>query len=423
VRERNPTKRIKRGERIGGEKFALVVETTHGSVTATTAVHRQLFGQRIGGVRFVEEGKIEEVGNLAKAMTEKCLLCEIPADGQKTIVVCPEGLPATNEEKAAVLSEHIRAVVDVDAGVIFGPDMEVDENVQDIIASDADLRDHVTGLSTKCGGLGIDKQGYTGVGLADAIGRALELRRGGGNGIATVQGYGAVGAHVTLPLSKMGVIIKAISNKYGTLVSEETGGINAETLFKLRSSQGDDALRVYAEKSEHGVKFIPDRRALLRVPCDLFVPAARTSVLARSDELEGARAKNSEAITAETFFSDTGVRIVAEGANCPLTEAAERYLEHQGAVILPDVIVNCGGLIGCYFEWAWRRHPSPGSVGELDRRAKEQLKAVLSRNVGYLLRNRAEGARAAVRRIAEKNLYALLNGENQDAYGVRQNAA
>lgn len=215
----------------------------------------------------------------------------------------------------------------------------------------------------------------------------------------------------------------AVSNQYGTLVSEAPEGIDAVALFDLRSRLGDDALRAHAEVKGSKARFIPDRQALLKVPCDLFVPAARTAVIASPDDLEVARNENPEAIPAEEFYANTAVRMVAEGANHPLTYGAEKYLEGKGSLILPDVIINCGGLIGCYFEWAWRRHPSPGSVGELDRRAKEQLKAVLSRNVGYLLRNRAEGARAAVRRIAEKNLYALLNGENQDAYGVRQNAA
>jgi glutamate dehydrogenase/leucine dehydrogenase len=355
-------------------------------------------------------------------MTEKCLLCEIPADGQKTVVRCPDGVPVTKEEKAEILIEHIRAVAAEDEGVIFGPDIAVGEDVQDIIASEADLRELVTGLCTSGGGLGIDTNGYTSRGLADAIERAIQSY-GPGRLRATVQGYGAVGAHVTLPLSRMGVRIMAVSNQYGTLVSEAAEGIDAVALFDLRSRLGDDALRAYAAANGAKAKFIPDRQALLKVPCDLFVPAARTAVIASLDDLEVARNENPEAIPAEEFHTDTDVRIIAQGANHPLTYEAEKYLEGRGALILPDVIVNCGGLIGCYYEWAWRRHLSPGPVGELDRRAKEQLKAVISRNVGYLLRNRAEGARAAVRRIAEKNLYALLNGENQDAYGVRQNAA
>lgn len=422
MRERNPTVRIRRGEYIGGEQFALVVETTHGPITAITAVHRQRFDRRIGGARFVKRGNVAEVAHLSSAMTGKCLAANIPADGQKTIVVCPNGLPVSDEEKAAILMEHIRAVTTVDGGVIFGPDMEVNEKVQDIIASEGQLRDHVTGLSTNCGGLSIDKQGYTGVGLANAIARAIDSRINGPV-IATVQGYGAVGAHVTLPLSKMGIILKAVSNQFGTLAAETAEGIDAETLFELRSRLGDEALRAYATEGRFKAKFIPDRQALLSIPCDLFVPAARTSVLACSDELKSAKVENPEVLSAEAFLASTGVRIVAEGANYPLTEAAERYLESKGVVILPDIIVNCGGLIGCYFEWAWRRQSSAGTLGELDKKAKEQIKAVLSSNVEYILRNKALGARQATRRIIEDNMKALLKGDRPDIYGVKQGAA
>lgn len=420
--ERIPAARIKRDVSIGGERFALVVETEHGSITAITAVHRQQFERRIGGARFVRRGDLTEVAHLSSAMTGKCLAANIPADGQKSIVICPDGLPVSDVEKAAVLKEHIRAVVAVDGGVIFGPDMEVGEGVQDIIASEADLRDHVTGLSTNCGGLGIDEHGYTGVGLADAIGRAIESY-GRGPVLATVQGYGAVGAHVTLPLSKAGVIIKAVSNQFGTLLAEADEGLDAEYLFELRSRFGDGALRSYAEGDGRSAKFLPDRQALLRVPCDIFVPAARTSVIARSDELERAKAENPEAVSAESFLTDTDVGVVAEGANYPLTEAAERHLESNGVLILPDIIVNCGGLIGCYLEWAWRREASPGSLGDLDGKAKAHIKSTIARNVELILRHRASGAREAARRIIAENLTALLRDGAADAGGVTQSAA
>lgn len=419
MRKRNNEPQIRRGDYIDGEQFALVVETKHGPITAITAVHRRQFEQSIGGARLVVEGSSTEVAHLSRAMTDKCLLCNIPADGQKTIVVCPEGLPATKEEKAEILIEHIKAVVAVDDGVIFGPDIKVGEDVQDIIASEIGLRNHVTGLSTNCGGLGIDTNGFTGLGLADAIGRAIDTL-GSGPILATIQGYGAVGAHVTLPLSMMGIIIRAVSNEFGTLVSETAEGINAQSLFELSSRLGDHALRAYAEGNSLQAKFTPDRQALLSIPCDLFVPAARTAVIASSDDFDVAREENHEAISAEIFLSNTGVRIVAEGANYPLTKGAERYLESRGVLILPDVIINCGGLIGCYFEWAWRRRSSGGSLAELDRKAKEQLKSVLSRNVQYILDNRAVGAREAARRIIDENLSALLKGERPDTYGLRQ---
>ena len=366
-------------------------------------------------------GDVAEVAHLSSAMTRKCLAANIPADGQKSIIICPQGIPATNEGKAEILMEHIRAVKAVDGGVIFGPDMENDEDVLDIIARGGELRDYVTGLSTGCGGLSIDKKGYTGIGLADAIERAVEAQQLR-SVRATIQGYGAVGAHVSLPLSRMGVIIKAVSNQFGVLVAHTDEGIDVKALFELRSEVGDAALKAYAEENASRVKFISDREVLLRVPCDLFVPAARTSVLARADELNHARDENPHVKTAEEFLTDTGVRLVAEGANYPLTKAAEKHLESNGVFILPDIIVNCGGLIGCYLEWLWRRQQSSiDSLSELDRRSKEQIKAIVGRNVEFILRNKALGAREASHRIIEENLSALQKGNVPDLYSMKPN--
>ena len=61
--------KVERDIEIGGEPFALLVTTQHGSVTARTAVHAQDFMRRIGGARFVRQGDVAEVGHLSSAMT------------------------------------------------------------------------------------------------------------------------------------------------------------------------------------------------------------------------------------------------------------------------------------------------------------------------------------------------------------------
>jgi glutamate dehydrogenase (NAD(P)+) len=44
-------------------------------------------------------------------------------------------------------------------------------------------------------------------------------------------------------------------------------------------------------------------------------------------------------------------RMVLEGANSPLTPAADAILEDKGVAIVPDLLANAGGVVVSYFEW------------------------------------------------------------------------
>jgi len=46
---------------------------------------------------------------------------------------------------------------------------------------------------------------------------------------------------------------------------------------------------------------------------------------------------------------------VVEGANAPLTPAADAILAERGTLVVPDVLANAGGVVASYFEWVQNR--------------------------------------------------------------------
>src|SRR5207244_2175707 len=60
--------------------------------------------------------------------------------------------------------------------------------------------------------------------------------------------------------------------------------------------------------------------------------------------------------------------VIVEAANAPVWPDADEILEKRGAVLLPDILANAGGVTASYFEWVQnRQHYSWG----LDRVRQE----------------------------------------------------
>ena len=73
---------------------------------------------------------------------------------------------------------------------------------------------------------------------------------------------------------------------------------------------------------------------MLELPCDVLVPAAIDNVI-HADNAPDIRAK-----------------VILEAANHPITIEADAILNDRRIPVLPDILVNGGGVTVSYFEWA-----------------------------------------------------------------------
>ena len=386
-------------------RFKFVITTQHEGVEATTAIHTQDFERRIGGARFVDKGNLTEVARLSSTMTAKCLAAMIPADGQKSLIVTG-GKPLSEERRAQILIEHVRVLKTVDPGVIIGPDMKNAEPIQDLAALADGLLDHFTGLSRANRGLEIDANGYTAHGVVAAIRACMDDVSLRGKRV-TIQGFGAVGAHAARLLGEAGAIVVGVNNK--DVLFTDGDGLDIPSLFDFAHRYGDENLKNYQNSSgSFEVSSRPDD--IFEVPTDIFIPAGRTGVLATADELEHARVENRDVRDVADFYAATGVSLIAEGANCPLSRGAEHWLESKGVRILPDFIANCGGLIGCWVEWEARHKYGLKPAIDLEavgHQALVRIRRTVTENVRELLRSELT-AREAAEEIGRRNRARLL---------------
>jgi len=182
----------------------------------------------------------------------------------------------------------------------------------------------VTGKPLSLGG-SQGRREATGAGVAYLVKKYLEdLKIPITKATIAIQGFGNVGSETALALTNYGAKIIAIS--------DYTGGIYDAKGIDIQKAL---AYLQYAQtlKDYHLGEPITNEQ-LLELKCTVLVPAALERVI---NEKNAAKLK---------------CRILAEAANGPTTNLADRMIDKRGDIeIIPDVLCNAGGVIVSYFEW------------------------------------------------------------------------
>lgn len=317
--------------------------------------HNNLLGPYKGGMRFSPEVSLDEVKGLAMLMTLKCALAKLPLGGAKGGIKYDPNDHSLDENQRITrrftisLGNNIGPSYDIPA-----PDMGTNAQYMDWMMdtyhnlSGRKIEDKavVTGKSIACGG-SVGRASATGYGavycLAEwAKGKNLPLE----GARFSIQGFGNVGSHAALKLEALGARLVAVNDHTATLIN--SAGISSEELAR-------HALQHRGIKGFQPAHEVDDVNLFWAHETDFMILAAMESTVTE-DNADSIRTK-----------------VIVEGANGPVTTAAEDILRQKDIHIIPDILANMGGVIVSYFEWVQNRNSEYWNGETVDAKLREKL--------------------------------------------------
>lgn len=315
-----------------------------------------------GGIRYSMLVNQDEVVALAALMTYKCAIVDVPFGGAKG------GLRIAAWKYSPAELERItrRFTFELARKNFIGPGVDVPapdygtgpremawivDTYSTLHNGELDALACVTGKPVTQGGIR-GRTEATGRGVFFGIREACNdtefvaqfgMTQGLEGKRVVVQGLGNVGYHAAKFCAEGGAVLVGLCEYDGCVYDPD--GLDLEDVYRhwkeAESIKGYTRAQVL-ESSAEG----------LELECDFLIPAALEAQIT-VDNAPRIRAK-----------------VVAEGANGPVTAAADEILRERGIGVLPDMYLNAGGVVVSYFEWI--KNISHVRFGRLGRRLEAQ---------------------------------------------------
>jgi len=308
------------------------VERDDGSVDVFTgyrAQHDSVRGPYKGGLRYHPEVTRDECVGLGMWMTWKCAVMDLPFGGAKGgVAVDPKELSDDERERLTRrFAQELRPVIGPNRD-IPAPDMGTDPRTMAWLMDAYSMQEGetipgvVTGKPPVVGG-SEGRQSAPGRSVAIVTELVCEYYgRDLAETTVAVQGYGSVGANAARLLDDRGGTVVAVSDVNGAMYDPD--GIDTHAV--PTHDEEPEAVTRYADQTLTNDE-------LLELDVDVLVPAAVGNAITR---------ENVDAVSAS---------MVVEGANGPVTTAADAMLADRGIPVVPDILANAGGVTVSYFEW------------------------------------------------------------------------
>ena len=405
IRVANSTYTVRFGVKLRGQIITF---------TGYRSVHSEHAEPVKGGIRYSMDVNQNEVEALAALMTYKCALVEVPFGGSKG-GLCIDPTAWDEDELERITRRFAYELIKRDlihpAQNVPAPDMGtgaremawIADAYKRIKSDDINARACVTGKPRHLGGI---------AGRVEATGRGVQyalqeyfrhpkdVAKCGLSGDldgkrVVVQGLGNVGYHAAKFLEEEdGCRITGIIERDGAIVNDD--GLNVEAVKAHIVATG-------GVKNFPGATFTEDGRSVLEHDCDILIPAAMESTINLTN---AARIK---------------APLIIEAANGPVTAGADAILREKGAVIIPDMYANAGGVTVSYFEWV--KNLSHIRFGRMQRRQEEMYHNMLVDEIETMTgKSFSEGKRAKILAGADE-LSLVRSGLDDTMRGAYQGMA
>lgn len=301
-----------------------------------------------GGIRMTSTVTAEEVAALARVMTWKTSLADLPFGGGKSGIIADDRL-ISKGKKDEIIEAFAEAIKEYcPSKYVAAPDINTAEHEMEVFSKAIGNKKACTGKPEKLGGIP-HEFGSTGFGVYHATLIALKyLKKDPKKTTFAVEGFGNVGMFAAKFLSEARLKFLAVSDSKGCLFRKE--GIDYDKLFEIKKKTG-------SVTNYPGNKQVCEQ--IIATDADVLITAAIPNVIKIGD------------------VNNIKAKLIVQGSNIPMTLEVEQMLHKKNILVIPDFVANAGGVISSYVEY----------IGGTKQKMFKLVQEKITKNTDLVLKN------------------------------------
>lgn len=364
-----------------GPEYVIRVYDAKLDMEGFLVIDNTVLGPGKGGLRMTANVTAEEVFRLARTMTFKNALADLPFGGAKAGIVWPGGSLELKKQFIQSFAKQIKLLTP--KKYISAPDVNTGEkemqwfveatgNWRTATGKPANLCMKVFGKKDeKCG---IPHEyGSTGFGVAKTAETSAEILKIDIKGAKiAIHGFGNVGTFAYIFLTQAGAKIIALADAQTSIYEED--GFDQSIIMKM--------IRDRRPLKEYPKGKVISAEKFWEVETDILIPASVTNVINNSNK------------------NKIKTKVIVEAGNIPMSEDIEKEFFKKRIWIVPDFIANAGGVISSYAEY--KGYNPKRMMETIEKKITKNVKLILEKSIAENKNPRDVGMEIAVERIKNK---------------------